>query len=145
MQRRQKNWLKYTDFTELKKITIRIYSDCSNAISCFSSHFNFVAVRFVSLRKITVNYTSVLLILLHSKFFKGKEKSGTFGGIVFFKLALKKTSVFFGEVQLNQPWRQLWTINWFSEPNFKTLLFQCAWFTWFYHASPRSFTFRFLC
>jgi len=25
MQGRQKNWLKYTDFTELKKITSRIY------------------------------------------------------------------------------------------------------------------------
>ena len=30
MQRRQKNWLKYTNFTELKKIISRIYPNCSN-------------------------------------------------------------------------------------------------------------------
>ena len=35
MQRRQKNWLKYTDFTELKKITKRIYSNCSIDSSLF--------------------------------------------------------------------------------------------------------------
>jgi len=46
MQRRQNNWLKYTDFTELKKITIRVYSNCSN-YSLFSSPSNFVAVCFV--------------------------------------------------------------------------------------------------
>ena len=30
MQSRKKNWLNYADFTELKKITSRIYSNCTN-------------------------------------------------------------------------------------------------------------------
>jgi len=64
MQRRQENWLKYTDFTELKKVTSRIYSNCWNYFSLFSSPSNFVAVRLVSFKKCTVNCTSVLLILL---------------------------------------------------------------------------------
>jgi len=42
----QENWLKYTDCAELKKITIRIYSNCS-IYSFFSSPLNFVAVGFV--------------------------------------------------------------------------------------------------
>ena len=63
MQRRQKNWLKYTDFTELKKITSRI-TQTVRIIIFLSSPSNFVAVRFVSLKKRTLNCTSVLLILL---------------------------------------------------------------------------------
>jgi len=47
MQRRQKSWLKYTNLTELKKITSRIYSNCSNYSSLFSSLSDFVGVRFV--------------------------------------------------------------------------------------------------
>jgi len=64
MQIRQKNLLKYTDFTELKRITSRIYSNCSNYSSLVSIHSNIVAVRFVSLKKFAVNCTSVLPILL---------------------------------------------------------------------------------
>jgi len=41
MQRRQKNGLKYTDFAELKKITIRIYSNCSIYSSLFFKSFKF--------------------------------------------------------------------------------------------------------
>jgi len=41
MQRRQKNWLKYTNFTELKKITSRTYSICSNYYSLFFKSFKF--------------------------------------------------------------------------------------------------------
>jgi len=63
MQRRQENWLKHTDFTELKKASSGIYSNCSNYFSLFSSPSNFVAVRFVSLKKCTSNCTSVMLIL----------------------------------------------------------------------------------
>jgi len=65
IQRRQKSWLKSTYFTELKKTTSRIYSNCSNYYSyLFSSPSNFVAVRFVFLENCTVNCTSVLRILL---------------------------------------------------------------------------------
>ena len=75
MHRRQKNWLENTDFTELKKITSRIYSSGSNHYLFFTS-LKFVAVRFVSSKKITVNTTSVLLrlfyFLLHSTFFRWK-------------------------------------------------------------------------
>jgi len=49
MQRRQKYYLKYTDFTELKKITNRFYSNCPNYSSLFSSPSNFIVVHFVSL------------------------------------------------------------------------------------------------
>jgi len=52
MQRRQKNWLKYTAFTELKKKTNRIYSNCSNYSSLFFNPSNFLAVRSVSLKNI---------------------------------------------------------------------------------------------
>ena len=44
------NWLKYTDCAELKKITSWIYSNCS-ILLYFSSPSNFVAVRFVWLKK----------------------------------------------------------------------------------------------
>jgi len=51
----------------------------------FESPSNFVAACFFSLRKLTVNCTSVLLILLllHSTFFKGKQKSGILFLVVF--------------------------------------------------------------
>jgi len=39
VQRRQTNWLKYTDLTELKKITIITYSNCSNYSFFFKSKF----------------------------------------------------------------------------------------------------------
>ena len=65
MQRRQKNWLKYTDFTELKKITSRIHS------KLFELFFSFFQVDQISLlfvlfhqKKFAANCTSVLLILL---------------------------------------------------------------------------------
>jgi len=63
-QRRQKNWLKYTDFIGLKKITSRTYSQVFVILLFFSSPSNFVAVHFVSIKKCRVNCTSVLLILL---------------------------------------------------------------------------------
>ena len=46
MHRREEDWLKYTDFTELKKITGIIYSSCSN-YSFFSSPLKFTAVYFI--------------------------------------------------------------------------------------------------
>ena len=47
MQRPQKNWLEYTDCAELKKITIRIYSNSSIYSSLFLSPLNFIAVCFI--------------------------------------------------------------------------------------------------
>ena len=75
MQRKQKNWLKYTDFTDLKKITIKIYSNCSNW-SLFFKSFNFCCCSLCFIKKCTVNCTSVLhiLLLIYSSFFKGKEE-----------------------------------------------------------------------
>jgi len=87
MQRRKKNWLKYTDFTEPKKITRRIYSNCSNYSSLFFKPTKFHCFPFCFIKnKFRVNCTSVLLILLfiHSTFFKGKEKSGIFVGFHWF-------------------------------------------------------------
>jgi len=64
MQRRQKNWKKYTDVTEVKKITSRIYSNCSNYSSLFFKSFKFRCCSFFFIEKCTLNCTSVLLILL---------------------------------------------------------------------------------
>ena len=47
---KQKNWFKYTDFTELKKITGRINSNTSNFSSLFFKSIKLVAVRFVWLK-----------------------------------------------------------------------------------------------
>jgi len=52
MQRRQKNWLKYTDFTELKKITSKITQTVRIILLFLSSPLNFVPVRFVSLKNV---------------------------------------------------------------------------------------------
>jgi len=87
MQRRQKNWLKYTDFTELQKITSRIYSKCSNYSSLFFKSFKFLCCWFCFIiKQFTVNCTCVLLILLllHSTFFKGKVKLDFWWILLFF-------------------------------------------------------------
>jgi len=65
VQRRHKYWSKYADFMELKKITSRIYSNCSNYSSFLFKvlHIPLLFVLFHS-KTFTVNYTSVLLILL---------------------------------------------------------------------------------
>jgi len=42
--------LKYTDFTELKKIAARIYPNCTNYSSLFSIPSNYVSVSFISLK-----------------------------------------------------------------------------------------------
>jgi len=72
----------YIDFTELKKIITSLYSNCSNYSSLFFKSFKFRYCSFGFIKhKFTVNCTGVLLILLLTSwyFFKGKEKSGTFG------------------------------------------------------------------
>ena len=82
MQRRQKNWRKYTDFTELKKITSRIFSNFSNYSSLFLSLSNFVFVRFLSkticsfLSKNNLQLvfcTSGMFILLFTSQYRSKE------------------------------------------------------------------------
>jgi len=52
IQRKLKNWLKYTNFTELKKITSRIYSNCSNHSSPFFTSFKFRCYSFCFIKKI---------------------------------------------------------------------------------------------
>ena len=64
MQRRQENWLKYNDFTELKKIASGITQTVRIILLFLSSPSHSVPVRFVSLKNVTLNCTSVLLILL---------------------------------------------------------------------------------
>ena len=89
MQRKQKNWLKCTDFTELKKITSRINSNTSNFSSLFFKSIKLVAVRFVWLKnnlQLNVPVCCLFYFLLHTKFFKGKVKSGNFGGFYCFSL-----------------------------------------------------------
>ena len=62
MQRRQKNFLKYTDCAELMKITIKIYS-IRSIYSLFFKSFKFRYCSFCLIKKkFTVNCTSVLLI-----------------------------------------------------------------------------------
>jgi len=52
MQRRQKNWLKYIDFAEPKKITSRITQNIRIIFLFLSSLSNVVAVCFVSLKNV---------------------------------------------------------------------------------------------
>ena len=84
---KQKNWFKYTDFTELKKITGRINSNTSNFSSLFFKSIKLVAVRFVWLKnnlQLTVQVCCLFYFLLHRTFFKGKEKNRIFGGFYCF-------------------------------------------------------------
>jgi len=64
VQRRQKDWLKHTDFPEIKTTTISIYSNCLNYSSLFYRSFKFRYYWFLFDKKITVNCSSVLRILL---------------------------------------------------------------------------------
>ena len=53
IQRRQKSWLKSTDFVELKKITSRIYSNCSNYCSpLFFKSLKFRCCSFCFIKKL---------------------------------------------------------------------------------------------
>jgi len=82
----QKNWLKYTDFTELKKITSRIYSNCSNDSSLFFMSFKFRYCSFCLIKKITINCTSVQLIFYLMVDFSNEKRRVVFliGFTVFF-------------------------------------------------------------
>jgi len=53
----------YTDFTELKKITSRIFWDCSNYYSLFFKSLKVRCCSICFIEKCTVSCTSVLLIL----------------------------------------------------------------------------------
>ena len=83
MQRRQKNWLKCTEFTEVKNITSRLYSNCSNYSSLFSSPF-FVAVHLVSWKTNSQLTAQVLLTLLFTSWHFFKRVGFLVGFIVFF-------------------------------------------------------------
>jgi len=116
---RQKNWLKYNAFTELNKITSKIYSSCSNYSYLFWSPSKFVAVRFVWLKKI---YSYLYQCAAHSTFYSivdfSKEKGKNGFLVVFFKWAFsKKPGCFLGvgsnyinpglRTCCNLPWRDL--------------------------------------
>ena len=106
MQRRQKNWFKYTDFTELKKITSRIDSNTSNFSSFFFQTIKFFAACFVSLKnnlQLTAQACCLFYLLLHCTFFKGKGVSEIFGDfVVFLYGGLKKRVIYFGWDQLRE-------------------------------------------
>ena len=104
MQRRQKNWLKYTNFTELKKITSRIYSNCSNYSCLFFKSFQFICYSLCFIKKIVLNgeVCCLFYFLLHSTFFKGRVKSGILVGfIVFFRWAQKTSDFLVGSNYIN--------------------------------------------
>jgi len=62
MQRRQKNWLKYTDFTDLKKITSKLLKLFE--LFFYFKSFKFRCSSFCFIKKCALNCKSVLLILL---------------------------------------------------------------------------------
>ena len=99
-----KEW-KYKKITDSKKVTSRFTQAVRITLLFFSSLSNFVAVRFVSLKKCTANRTSVLLtlLLLHSTFFKGEV---VWNFWCFFLSGLfEKKRAFFGWIQLHRRWR----------------------------------------
>ena len=123
------SWKKYPiEFTQSRWIILLFLPSSSN----------FVAVHFVSLKKwqLTVLVCCLFYVLLHSTFSKEK-KDFWWVSLCFLVGCFKKTGVFFwlNFVQFHEPWRSFWTFNLFSEPNFKTVLFKRAWFSWFYDAS----------
>jgi len=100
MQRRQKNWLKYTDCAELKKITIRIYSNCSIYSSIFFKSFKFHCCLFCLVKQIlqlTIPVSCFIIFVLITRFFEGKLKTiFLVGFIVFFQVGFfKKTRMGF--------------------------------------------------
>ena len=100
MQRRQKNWLKHTDCAQLKKTTSRMCSNYLIYFSLFFKPFKFRCCSFCLLKKkfqITVHVSCLFYFLLLRTFFKGKLKSGFFGGFYWFILSglLKKNRCFF--------------------------------------------------
>jgi len=94
-------------FTELKKIASRINSNCSNFSSLFFKSIKFSCCSFSLIKKqftVAVQVCCLFYFLLHSTFFKGKVKSGIFGGFYCFSLLglLKKGLIYFGWVQLRE-------------------------------------------
>jgi len=93
MQRRQKNWFKRADFTELKKITRRIYSNFSKYSLFFKSN-KLRCCSFPFIKKnsqLTEQVCCLFYFLLHSTFFKGKVTSGFY---CFFQWAFENTGWF---------------------------------------------------
>jgi len=86
MQRRQKQLLKYTEFTELKKITSRIYSNCSNYCSLFFKSFKFRFCSFYFIQKnlqLTVQVCCLFYFLLHSTLSNEKLRVGFWWVLLF--------------------------------------------------------------
>ena len=92
--------IKICRFYRAEDVTSRIYSNGSNYSSLFLKFFKFRCCSFVSLKKklqlpVIVQVCCLFYFLVHGTLFKGKEKSGIFGGFYcFFKWGFKKTRVF---------------------------------------------------
>jgi len=94
------NQLKYTNCAEIKKITIRIYSNCMIYSSLFFKSFKSHCCSFCLIEK-KLQITAYFIFYFLVDF--SKEKGGFY--CYFFKWAfLKKTGVFFGSFFLQQPW-----------------------------------------
>jgi len=104
MHRRQKNWLKYTDCAELKKITVKIYWNCSIYSSLFFKSIKFCCCSFCLIKKnlqLTVQVSCLFYFLL-SRFFNGKVVF-LVGFTVFKVVFLKKTVIFLCRFFCNNP------------------------------------------
>ena len=75
VHRRQKNWLKYTDFTELKTITGRIHSNCSNYSYLFFKSFKFRCCSFCFIKKICSYLYKCAAYLLFTSLYIFRRKS----------------------------------------------------------------------
>ena len=96
MQRRQKNWLKYTDFTELKKITSTIYSGCSNYSSRFFKSFKFRCCSFCFIKR------NLQLSYFIAHFSKKKLRAGFWWILLFFQAGfLKRVNFLVGSYYIN--------------------------------------------
>jgi len=96
--------LKYTEFTELKKITSRIDSNCSNYCSLFFKSFKFRCSSFYFIQKnlqLTVQVCCLFYFLLHNAFSKEKLRVG-FWWVYWFKWAFQNGWFFlFGSNYVN--------------------------------------------
>jgi len=66
-----------------------------------------------------------------------KRKEWVIGGFCWFVWSwlFWNTRVFFWLGPMTSTLKIMWTFSWFSESNFKTVVFQRAWFSWFYDVS----------
>jgi len=94
MQRRQKkNWLKYTDFTELKKTTSGSYSNCSNYSSLFFKSFKFRCCSFYFIA-VNIEYAAYFTFSFIVQFSKENSRGGFWLVLLFFEVGFVKRVIF---------------------------------------------------